>query len=196
MTSSGRTSQRVAGEVERRCATVVIGQAILPESAPTLMRVTEGAAEAEGAGRVSQCAIAATGLVTLRGSAQRVMEAEMLEGQFATDVTGLATLPGSALRVMVDVMLVAVAMEEVDVVIWDEVAAVDMEIQGVSEVDAILAAEVVDPSATSATGLVTLPGSAGRKRTVATSATALGTLRGTAARTRTPATTAMRWVTL
>jgi len=117
-----------------------------------------------------------------------------LEGQFATDVTGLATLPGSALRVMVDVMLVAVAMEEVDVAIWDEVVAADME--GVSEVDAILAAEVVDPSATSATGLVTLPESAGRKRTAATSATALGTLRGTAARMRTPATTAMRWVTL
>jgi len=196
MTSSGRTSQRVAGEEERRSAIVVTGQAILPESAPTLMRVTEGAEEAEGAGRVSQCAIAATGLVTLRGSAQRVMVAETLEGQFATDVTGLATLPGSALRVMVDVMLDAVAMEEVDVVIWDEVAAVDMEIQGVSEVDVILAAEVVDPSATSATGLVTLPESAGRKRTAATSATALGTLRGTAARMRTPATTAMRWVTL
>jgi len=128
MTSSGRTSQRVAGEVERRSAIVVTGQAILPESAPTLMRVTEGAEEAEGAGRVSQCAIAATGLVTLRGSAQRVMVAETLEGQFATDVTGLATLPGSALRVMVDVMLDAVAMEEVDVVIWDEVAAVDMEV--------------------------------------------------------------------
>jgi len=196
MTSSGRTSQRVAGEVERRSAIVVTGQAILPESAPTLMRVTEGAEEAEGAGRVSQCAIAATGLVTLRGSAQRVMVAETLEGQFATDVTGLATLPGSALRVMVDVMLVAVAMEEVDVAIWDEVVAADMEIQGVSEVDAILAAEVVDPSATSATGLVTLLESAGRKRTAATSATALGTLRGTAARMRTPATTAMRWVTL
>jgi len=195
MTSSGRTSQRVAGEVERRSAIVVTGQAILPESAPTLMRVTEGAEEAEGAGRVSQCAIAATGLVTLRGSAQRVTEVETLEGQFATDVTGLATLPGSALRVMVDVMLVAVAMEEVDVAIWDEVVAADMEIQGVSEVDAILAAEVVDPSATSATGLVTLPESAGRKRTAATSATALGTLRGTAARMRTPATTAMRWVT-
>merc|ERR1719397_2389017 len=104
------------------------------------------------------------------------MEVETLEGQFATDVTGLATLPGSALRVMVD-----------------EVLAADME--GVSEVDAILAAEVVDPSATSATGLVTLLGSAGRKRTAATSATALGTLRGTAARMRTPATTAMRWVT-
>merc|ERR1719397_2406431 len=104
----------------------------------------------------------------------------MLEGQFATDVTGLATLPGSALRVMVDVMLVAAATEE---------------IQGVSEVDAILAAVVVDPSATSATGLVTLLESAGRKRTAATSATALGTLRGTAARMKTPATTAMRWVT-
>jgi len=195
MTSSGRTSQRVAGEEERRSAIVVTGQAILPESAPTLMRVTEGAVEAEGAGRVSQCAIAATGLVTLRGSAQRVMVAETLEGQFATDVTGLATLPGSALRVMVDVMLVAVAMEEVDVAIWDEVVAADMEIQGVSEVDAILAAVVVDPSATSATGLVTLLESAGRKRTAATSATALGTLRGTAARMRTPATTAMRWVT-
>merc|ERR1712032_264935 len=72
-------------------------------------------------------------------------------------------------------------------------AAADME--GVSEVDAILAVVVVDPSATSATGLVTLLESAGRKRTAATSATALGTLRGTAARMKTPATTAMRWVT-
>jgi len=96
---------------------------------------------------------------------------------------GLATLPGSALRVMVDVTkVVEVAMEE--------------EIQGASEVDAILAVVAVDPSATSATGLVTLPESAERRRTVATSATALGTLRGTAARMRIPATTAMRWVTL
>merc|ERR1719175_243233 len=86
-------------------------------------------------------------------------------------------------------------MEEV-AAIWDEVAAVDTEIQGVSEVDAILAVVAVDPSATSATGLVTLPESAERRRTAATSVTGPDTLRGTAARTRTPATTAMRWVTL
>jgi len=120
MTLSGRTSQRVAGEGERRFATAVTVRAILPESAQTLMRVTEGGAEeeeeAEVAERVSQCATAATGLVTLQGSAQRVTavrEVEMLEAQFATDVTGLATLPGSALRVMVDVTkVVEVAMEE------------------------------------------------------------------------------------
>jgi len=180
MTSSGRTSLRAAGEEERRCVTVVTGRVTLPESAQTLMRVIEGAAEAEG-GRASQCATAATGLVTLQGSALRVTEVEMLEGQFATDVTGLATLLGSALRATVDEMLDEVAMEE---------------IQGVSEVDAILAVVVVDPSATSATGLVTLPESAERRRTAATSVTGPDTLRGTAARTRTPATTAMRWVTL
>jgi len=106
---------------------------------------------------------------------------EMLEGQFATDVTGLATLPGSALRATVDVMLAeVVAMEETQVVL---------------EVDATLAVEVVDPSATSATGLATLLESAERRRTAATSVMGLGTLRGTAARTRTPATTATRWVT-
>merc|ERR1719458_1727749 len=107
------------------------------------MRGTEGAAEAEG-GRASLCATAAT---------------------------GLATLLGSALRVMVDATLAGVAMEEV-AAIWDEVAAVDTEVhrvtldvaatdmEGVSEVDAISAVGVVDPSATSATGLATLPGSA------------------------------------
>jgi len=194
MTSSGRTSPRVGGEEERRFATGATGLAILPESAQTLMRVIEGAAEAEG-GRASQCATAATGLVTLRGSAPRVTAVEMLEGQFATDVTGLATLLGSALRATVDEMLDEVAMEEV-AAIWDEVAAVDTEIQGVSEVDAILAVVAVDPSATSATGLVTLPESAERRRTAATSVTGPDTLRGTVARTRTPATTAMRWVTL
>jgi len=194
MTSSGRTSPRVGGEEERRFATGATGLAILPESAQTLMRVIEGAAEAEG-GRASQCATAATGLVTLRGSAPRVTAVEMLEGRFATDVTGLATLLGSALRATVDEMLDEVAMEEV-AAIWDEVAAVDTEIQGVSEVDAILAVVAVDPSATSATGLVTLPESAERRRTAATSVTGPDTLRGTVARTRTPATTAMRWVTL
>jgi len=205
MTSSGRTSPRVGGEEERRFATGATGLAILPESAQTLMRVTEGAAEAEG-GRASQCATAATGLVTLRGSAPRVTAVEMLEGRFATDVTGLATLLGSALRATVDEMLDEVAMEEV-AAIWDEVAAVDTEVratldvvatdtEGVSEVDAILAVVAVDPSATSATGLVTLPESAERRRTAATSVTGPDTLRGTVARTRTPATTAMRWVTL
>jgi len=191
MTSSGRTSPRAGGEEEKRFATGATGQAILPESAQTLMRVTEGAAEAEGE-RVSQCATAATGLVTLQESAPRATAVEMLEDQFVTDVTGLATLPGSALRAMVDAMLAEEATEEV-AAIWDEVAAVDTEVA--LEVDATLAMEVVDPSATSATGLATLPESAERRRTAATSVTGLGTLRGTAARTRTPATTAMRWVT-
>jgi len=191
MTSSGRTSLRAAGEEERRCATDATAQVTLPGSAQTLMKGTEGAAEAEG-GRASLCAIAATGLVTLQGSALREMAVEMLGVQSATDVTGLATLLGSALRVMVDATLAGVAMEEV-AAIWDEVAAVDTE--GVSEVDAISAVGVVDPSATSATGLATLPGSAEKRRIAATSVTGLGTLRGTAARTRTPATTAMRWVT-
>jgi len=194
MTSSGRTSPRAGGEEEKRFATGATGQAILPESAQTLMRVTEGAAEAEGE-RVSQCATAATGLVTLQGSAPRATAVEMLEDQFVTDVTGLATLPGSALRAMVDAMLAEEATEEV-AAIWDEVAAVDTEIQGVSEVDATLAVVAADPSATSATGLATLPESAERRRTAATSVTGLGTLRGTAARTRTPATTAMRLATL
>jgi len=183
-----RTSQRLAEEEDRWA--------------------TGGKAEAEG-GRASQCATTVTGLVTLQGSALRGTEVEMLEGQFATDVTGLATLPGSALRAMVDVMLAeVVAMEEV-AAIWDEVAAVDTEVVRVTldvaaadteiqvalEVDATLAMEVVDPSATSATGLATLPESAERRRTAATSVMGLGTLRGTAARMRTPATTAMRWVT-
>lgn len=212
MTSSGRTSPRAAGEEEeRRFATVVTGRVTLPESAQTLMRATEGAAAVVvvDEGRASRCATAATGLVTLQGSAPRVMAVTvaMLGDLFVTDVTGLATLLGSALRATVDAMLAEVAMEVA--AIWDEVAAVDMEvprvtldvaatdteIQGVSEVDVILAAEAVDLSATSATGLATLPESAGRRRTAATSVTGLGTLRGTAARTRTPATTAMRWVT-
>jgi len=192
MTSSGRTSLRAAGEEERRCATDATAQVTLPGSAQTLMKATEGAAEAEE-GRASLCAIAATGLVTLQGSALREMAVEMLGDQSATDVTGLVTLLGSALRVMVDATLAGVAMEEV-AAIWDEVAAVDTE--GVSEVDATLAVVAADPSATSATGLATLPESAERRRTAATSVTGLGTLRGTAARTRTPATTAMRWVTL
>jgi len=191
MTSSGRTSPRAEGEEERRCATVVTGRVTLPESAQTLMRATEGAAEAVE-GRASPCATAATGLVTLQESAPRAMAVGMLEGRFVTDVTGLATLLGSALRATVDATLAEVAMEEV-AAIWDEVAAVDTEV--VSEVDVILAAGAVDPSATSATGLATLPESAERRRTAATSVTGLGTLRGTAARTRTPATTAMRWVT-
>jgi len=191
MTSSGRTSPRVAGAGERRCATVVTVRVTLPESAPTLMRATEGAAEAEG-GRASQCATAATGRVTLQGSALRVTEVEMLEGQFATDVTGLATLPESAPRATVDAMLVEEVAMEVAAIL-DEVAAVDTEV--VLEVDVTLAVGVVDPSATSATGLATLPESAERRRTAATSVMGLGTLRGTAARTRTPATTAMRWVT-
>jgi len=193
MTSSGRTSPRAEGEEERRCATVVTGRVTLPESAQTLMRATEGAAEAVE-GRASPCATAVTGLVTLQESAPRAMAVGMLEGRFVTDVTGLATLLGSALRATVDATLAEVAMEEV-AAIWDEVAAVDTEIQVVSEVDVILAAGAVDPSATSATGLATLPESAERRRTAATSVTGLGTLRGTAARTRTPATTAMRWVT-
>jgi len=191
MTSSGRTSPRAEGEEERRCATVVTGRVTLPESAQTLMRATEGAAEAVE-GRASPCATAVTGLVTLQESAPRAMAVGMLEGRFVTDVTGLATLLGSALRATVDATLAEVAMEEV-AAIWDEVAAVDTEV--VSEVDVILAAGAVDPSATSATGLATLPESAERRRTAATSVTGLGTLRGTAARTRTPATTAMRWVT-
>jgi len=144
--------------------------------------------------RASLCATAATGLVTLQGSAPRAMAvemaavaAEMLEGQSATDVTGLATLLGSALRATV------VATVDVTAAAAAEVAM--EEIQGVSEVDAILAAGAVDPSATSATGLATLPESAERRRTAATSVTEPGTLQGTAARTRTPATTAMRWVT-
>merc|ERR1719264_1690924 len=118
-------------------------------------------------------ATVATGRVTLPESAQTLMRAtegaaavvEVDEGRAsrcATDVTGLATLLGSALRATVDAMLAEVAMEET---------------QGVSEVDVILAAEAVDLSATSATGLATLPGSAGRRRTAATSVTGLGTLR-------------------
>merc|ERR1719458_1634502 len=140
------------------------------------------------------------------GAAAVVVVDEGRASRCATAVTGLATLLGSALRATVDGMLAEVAMEEV-AAIWDEVAAVDMEVprvtldvaatdtEGVSEVDVILAAEAVDLSATSATGLATLPESAGRRRTAATSVTGLGTLRGTAARMRTPATTAMRWVT-
>merc|ERR1711994_436590 len=68
-------------------------------------------------------------------------------------------------------------------------------LQNLADLAAVVATSatgVVDPSATSATGLVTLPASAGRKKIGATSATAPATSRGTAARTRTPATTATR----
>jgi len=204
MTSSGRTSPKEAGEGERRCATAATVQATLPESARTLMRATGGEVVAEGA-RVTLCATVATGLATLLGSALRATAVETLEGRCVTDVTGLAILHGSALREMADVTLAVEAMEVA--AIWDEAVAVDTEVrvtldvaatdtEEVSEVAVISAAGVVDPSATSATGLATLPVSAGRRRTAATSATALATLRGTAARMRTPATTAMRWVTL
>jgi len=52
-----------------------------------------------------------------------------------------------------------------------------------------------DPNVTNATGLVTLLGNVGRKRTVATSATAPDTLPATATRRRTLATTVTRWAT-
>merc|ERR1719471_358336 len=94
----------------------------------------------------------------------------------------------------------AVAAMEVGVIMVSVALATDTEVRTVLQNLADLAAVVAtsatgvgDPSATSETGLVTLPASAGRKRIGATSATEPATSRGTAARTRTPATIATRW---
>jgi len=202
-TSSGRTSPKEAEEEEKRCATAATVLAILPESAPTRMRATAGAeVVAEGA-RATLCATAVTGLVTLPENAPRVTAEATWEDLFATDVTELDTLLGSALRAMAAVMLGAVVDMEVGVIMVSVAVATDTEVltilQNLADLAAVVATSatgVVDPSATSATGLVTLPASAGRKKIGATSATAPATSRGTAARTRTPATTATRWAIL
>merc|ERR1719415_375272 len=99
----------------------------------------------------------------------------------ATDVTELDTLHGSALRAMAAVMLGAVvdmevaatwaeavvAATEVGVIMVSVAVATDTEVrtvlQNLADLAAVVATSatgVVDPSATSATGLVTLPASA------------------------------------
>merc|ERR1712013_848505 len=115
----------------------------------------------------------------------------------ATAVTGLVTLPENAPRAMAAVMLGAVVDMEVGVIMVSVAVATDTEnLADLAAVVATSATGVVDPSATSATGLATLLASAGRKKIGATSATAPATSRGTAAKTRTPATTATRWAIL
>jgi len=181
------------------------------------MRATAGAGVAAEGARATLCATAVTGLVTLPENAPRVTAEATWEDLFATDVTELDTLHGSALRAMAAVMLGAVvdmevaatwaeavvAATEVGVIMVSVAVATDTEVrtvlQNLADLAAVVATSatgVVDPSATSATGLVTLPESAGRKKIGATSATAPATSRGTAARTRTPATTATRWAIL
>merc|ERR550534_3574283 len=146
-----------AGEEEKRCAIGATVLAISPESAPTRMRATAGAGVAAEGARATLCATAVTGPVTLPENAPRVMAEATWEDLSAIDVTELDTLHGSALRAMGAVMLGAV---------------VDMEnLADLAAVVATSATGVVDPSATSATGLVTLPASAGRKKTPATTAT-------------------------
>merc|ERR1712013_737438 len=121
----------------------------------------------------------------------------------ATAVTGLVTLPENAPRAMAAVMLGAVVDMEVGVIMVSVAVATDTEVrtvlQNLADLAAVVATSamgVVDPSATSATGLVTLLASAGRKKIGATSATAPAISRGTVARTRTPATIATRWAIL
>jgi len=121
-------------------------------------------------------------------------------GQFAITVTARVTLPGSVLRVTVPVTAVAVvaltAIVEVRPVGTEEAATavIEEETGNTVVVDEGVAAgtTAVDLNAINATGSVTLPGSAVRRRTVATSATAPGTSPGTATRRRTPATTVTR----
>jgi len=101
-----------------------------------------------------------------------------------TAVTGLVTLQGSALMeterdedLEEAATLVAVAASE----------------QGETETEAAEMEGMVDQSATSVTGLVTLLVSAGRRRTAATNVMALAILQGTVGRKRKPATIAMGW---
>merc|ERR550534_1635515 len=125
-----------AGEEERRCATGATVLATLPESAPTRMRATAGAGVAGEGERATLC---------------------------ATAVTELDTSHGSALRVTAAVMLGAVVDMEVAAT-WAEAAVADTEnLADLAAVVATSATGVVDPSATSATGLDTLLASAGRK---------------------------------
>jgi len=101
-----------------------------------------------------------------------------------TAVTGLVILQGSAL------------METERVEDLEEAAtlvAVAATGQGEIETEAAEMEGMVDQSATSATGLVTLLASAGRRRTAATNVMALAILQGTAGRRRKPATIAMGW---
>jgi len=127
-------------------------------------------------------------------------------GQFATTVTARVTLPGSVLRVTVPVTAVAAValtaivevsnIQEARPVGTEEAATavIEEETGNTVVVDEGVAAvtTAVDLNAINATGSVTLPGSAVRRRTVATSATAPGTSPGTATRRRTPATTVTR----
>merc|ERR1712013_953008 len=147
--------------------------------------------------RATLCATAVTGLVTLPENAPRVTVEATWEDLSATDVTEVDTSHGSALRAMAAVMLGAVVDMEVGVIMVSVAVATDTEnLADLAAVVATSATGVVDPSATSATGLATLLASAGRKKIGATSATAPATSRGTAAKTRTPATTATRWAIL
>jgi len=109
------------------------------------------------------------------------------EAMSVTDVTGLVTLQGSALKEMERVA----DLEEVAILV--AVAALG---QGGTETEVVEMEDMVDPNATSVTGLVTLLASAGRRRTAATNVMALAILQGTAGRRRKPATIAMGWAML
>jgi len=90
-------------------------------------------------------------------------------------------LQGSALREMERAVDLAQVATLVAVVALGQ-EETEMEVAGMEG--------MVDQNATSATGLVTLPASAGRRRTAATNVMALATLRETAGRRRRPATIA------
>jgi len=106
-----------------------------------------------------------------------------VEATFATAATGLDTLLGNAPREMEKAVDLAETLVVAVAALGRE--GTEMEVAGMED--------MVDPNATSATGLATLPASAGRRRTVATNVTALVILRGTAGRRRKPATIATGW---
>lgn len=114
-------------------------------------------------------------------------------GRSATTVTARAILPENALRETVPATAVAgAAVVEATVMVVNATTDLTEKAAAGVVVDATTEA---DPNVTNATGLVTLLGNVGRKRTVATSATAPDTLPATATRRRTLATTVTRWAT-
>jgi len=176
-----REMEAILVEVEEEFATDVTGRATLQGSA---LRVREAVLEEEE----EQFAIAVTGQDILPGNVLRLKEVggvAGVEATCATAVTGLATLQGSALREMERAADLAEAVTLAAVAALGQ-EGTEMEVAGMEG--------MVDQNATSATGLVTLPANAGRRRTAATNVMALAILQGTAGRRKKLATIATGWV--
>jgi len=130
---------------------------------------------------LSPCATGVTGLATSPGSVPKTTMVTGREGALAvcaTGVTGLVTLPVNVPREMVVVGAEKNAEVEEEAEVVEEISD-----QGMT---------MVVPSATSATDLVTLPESAGKKKIGATSAMEPDTLPGIAVKMRILATIATR----